>query len=452
MGYVISNFLLKGMAIITTPIFTRLLTTEEYGYVGGFCSWLSILAALLGLGLTYSVGVAKIDFQDKFDAFLSSIYSLSFVFDLAVLIVVIINIQAVSNFMSLNKCLVVFIFVYLIVEPAISIYSLKLRYSFKYSNSIAISLINAIGGSILAIILVVLLPSNKYMGRIFGTYGVPLMMGLYCAIKIYANGRVIYNKQYWKYALKIAIPMIPHGISILILAQIDRIVILKYCTASDLGLYSFVYSYSVILSLFSNAIGMAWLPWFNEAIHFGKNKDIKKYVNLISGFMCILSIIFILVAPEVMLLLGTKEYLQAKNLAISLTLATLIQYFYTNYVNYELYSKKTIFISIGSILAAIANYVLNILFIPIYGYEAAAYTTLIGYLLLLIMHFVIVRYKLDSKLYDDKKLFYMLLLTILLCGVIYLVYDLYLVRYSILIILLLVVCIVGCKIYNGMNR
>ena len=40
--YLIANFATKAMALITTPIFTRLLTKEEFGEYNNFISWMSI--------------------------------------------------------------------------------------------------------------------------------------------------------------------------------------------------------------------------------------------------------------------------------------------------------------------------------------------------------------------------------------------------------------------------
>lgn len=52
---------------------------------------------------------------------------------------------------------------------------------------------------------------------------------------------------------------------------------------------------------------------------------------------------------------------------------------YSLYVNIEHYYKKTPYITVNTIIAAASNIVLNFIFIPRYGYIAAAYTTLASY-------------------------------------------------------------------------
>ncbi|MBR7187612.1 MAG: polysaccharide biosynthesis C-terminal domain-containing protein, partial [Clostridia bacterium] len=69
----------------------------------------------------------------------------------------------------------------------------------------------------------------------------------------------------------------------------------------------------------------------------------------------------------------------------------LLQYVYCMYVNIEQYEKKTVGMAFASITAALVNYVLNAVFIRAYGYVAAAYTTYVGYFVLLCMHVIFVR-------------------------------------------------------------
>ena len=52
------------------------------------------------------------------------------------------------------------------------------------------------------------------------------------------------------------------------------------------------------------------------------------------------------------------------------------------YSNILVYHKKTKYVMYGAAIAAVLNIVLNAVFIPIYGYMVAAYTTLFSYVLM----------------------------------------------------------------------
>ena len=51
-AFVFSSFLIKGVSFITTPIYTRIMDTEQYGILATYNSWLTILEIFALLGLT----------------------------------------------------------------------------------------------------------------------------------------------------------------------------------------------------------------------------------------------------------------------------------------------------------------------------------------------------------------------------------------------------------------
>ena len=60
--FLICSFLQKGISVITTPIFTRLLTTSEYGQFDVFNSWLGIITIIVSMNLyaeVYTQGMIK---------------------------------------------------------------------------------------------------------------------------------------------------------------------------------------------------------------------------------------------------------------------------------------------------------------------------------------------------------------------------------------------------------
>lgn len=113
-------------------------------------------------------------------------------------------------------------------------------------------------------------------------------------------------------------------------------------------------------------------------------------------------------------------------------LGVVCQYIYTHYVNIELHLKKTGYVSGGTIAAAVLNIVLNAIFIPKFGFVAAAYTTLASYFALMIIHFVITRKVLHIKLYNDLFLFGALAVTAVISGVLMMTYTHSPVRYGLI--------------------
>ena len=71
----------------------------------------------------------------------------------------------------------------------------------------------------------------------------------------------------------------------------------------------------------------------------------------------------------------------------------------------ELFYKKTPVIALCSVVAAGLNYILNAIFIPRYGYIAAAFTTFFSYLILMILHYIAVRFYIKEAVYDSRFMF-----------------------------------------------
>ncbi len=405
--YTIANVSIRAVAIITTPIYTGMLTTADYGRANTFNSWIDVFNVFACLCVVYSIGRAKLDFPDRFDEYMSSLQGLSSSFGFILLVLAFIFRESLSGWIHYEIPLAVGLFAYLCVAPSVEYMMQKCRYEYRYKENILISVITCVGQVALSILLMLLFNDRRYIGKILGVILPTAIMGIVFYIRFIVKGKVFYNREYWTYALKIGLPMIPHALALILLAQMDRIMIKGICGDGDAGLYIFGYSFATLLMIFTNAIGQAYLPWFNETLFDGERDRIRQIQKKLVILGCFLSFGFIAVSPEALMILSisNNSYWIAKYVVPPIVLGTLAQYFYTNYVNVEIFCKKTSIIAMGSCIAALINYILNYAFIPKYGYIAAAYTTLASYLVLMVMHYVMVRFVLKEDVYDDKYMF-----------------------------------------------
>lgn len=434
--YTISNVVLRAIGILTAPIFTRLLTTSDYGIVNIFTSWQNIFAIFIGMGLSYSIGRAKVDFPDDFDGYLSSIQGLSSIVGVMFLVVMTVGKSIFSRILKLDSNLVVTLFVYLLFFPSVEYVQARFRFTYRYKVNVAIAAYSAISTVIVSIILLLFSPLNRYTSRIYGMVFPNLLMAIGCWFYITKQARRLFNVDYWKYALKIVLPMIPHSLAMIVLGQIDRIMIGRIIGESEAGIYSFGYSYAVIGSVVINAIGQAWQPWLYDHLKENKIDSIKKANVPLNSFVLVFTICFIAVAPEAIMTLGASDYWDAKWMVAPVAIGTFYQYIYSNFSNVELYTKKTVWIAVGSVMAATLNYVLNAIFIPIYGYNIAAVTTMAGYLALMIFHWVFARVSFGQHVYDNKSVLLHCTLTTVIGLMMMYTYNGFVLRYLSLIMFL----------------
>ena len=400
--YTLSSFLTKGVAFITTPIFTRLLSSNDYGEYSNFVAWAGILVIVATMEMHATVNRARYDY-DNLDGYLSSVAITGTIVTTVLWGIVQLFPDFFCRFFSMDMPYINILFITTMVSPALQLLQAKNRINYKYKTYVALSF-----GSVLLSTLVslglVLLMQNKLAGRIIGHYGTVFVIDLCVYIYIIYKGRQ-FKWSECKYALLICIPMIPHLLSKYILNQSDRIMIKQFCGASDTAFYSLAYNCAMIPIMLATATNVAWSPWSSEKIHEGKYETVRKasyyYILL---FYCVVLGIFVL-GPEVVVILGGEKYAEAVNVLPPVVMGAAFQFLYNLYVSLEQFAKKTVGMAFGTIAAALINIGLNWLLIPRYGYIAAAYTTLVGYACLLVIHFFLAKRTGYSRAYDTKFIF-----------------------------------------------
>lgn len=409
--YVISSVLVKAIAILTTPIFTRLMTPEQYGITATFTSWYSLLLPFCTMDLAFSIGRAKLDFPGELDNYIGSMQLLSALITSALSAFCLLFLRPLSVLLRLEPVVLILLMAYLMSMPAINFVQNGYRYRYQYKQNIAIAWYTAISTVALSLLLMLTLDADRALLRIIGIVVPNCLLSLYFWIRSARRGNLRVNVEYWKYGLRISAPLVLHTVSLNILSQSDRLFIQSIHGEAATGIYSLAYSYGLALSIITNAIADGWLPWFHDSYHSKNFDSIRKNTQKVVVLGCYVGLACIALAPEAIHILGGARYAEGTACVPPIVLGIVCQYIYTHYVNIELHLKKTGYVSMGTIVAALVNIVLNAIFIPRYGYVAAAYTTLASYFILMIGHFLITRLLLKVKLYNDAFMFGAMLLT-----------------------------------------
>lgn len=415
--YTVSSISVKAILIITTPIFTRLMSTEDYGISATFSTWFTLLNVVCSLNLWYSIGRAKLDFPGKLDEFVGSLQMLALLFTVAIGTLSFFFMGEVCAILELSRPLVIALFIYLLAYPAVQFTQAKFKYIYNYKGNIVITVYTTISTVLISLVLVLVLKNDRALGKSLGAVisAVCLAMGIWIyAIK---NRFIKINFKYWKYALIISVPLILNSISLNILAQSDRIFITKFNGSHYTGIYSLAYSYAVLINIILNSVNEAWLPWFHDTFNDGLSEQIRKNVKPLVVFGCWFGIGCIALAPEAIKVLGGESYMDGIWVVPPVTLGVVCSYIFQHYEHIELHLKKTWYISAGTIIAAVINIFLNYVFVQIYGFVAAAYTTLFCYFVLMVIHNLVSRYVLKVHLYNDTFMYLALIGTCALSAV-----------------------------------
>lgn len=447
--FFICSILQKGISVITTPVFTRIMTTSQYGEFNVFNSWLEIVTVFITLRLYYGVytqGLVK--FEETKDKFASSLQGLTISLISAWLFIYLLLSNFANAILSLSTSEMLAMFLTIWATAVFNFWGTYQRVEYKYKGLVILTIIVSIAKPVLGVI-VVLTSSNPVTARIWEIALVEFVAYFPLFVSQMKKGKTFYDRQIWKYALAFNIPLIPHYLSQVVLNSSDRIMIQQMTNSDFAGIYSLAYSVASVMNLVNTALLQTISPWIYQKLKSNKANEIKNvaYPSLI--IIGAANLALILFAPEIIRLFAPPEYYNAIWAIPPVALSSFFIFAYSMFANIEFYYEKPGFIAISTTVAAVANVVLNYIGIRLFGWIAAAYTTLICYIIYASMHFIFMERinKTEIKytmIYSRKILLIMSAIFVAIGLTLMLTYNWLVLRYCV-IVLGLIICFVYRK-------
>ena len=385
--YLFASIFNRGLGFLTIPVFTRLLSTSDYGIVTTYSAWAAILTAIIGMQLNCGIRLSRgTDCRIKIEKHkeLSTVFTFTlliaaFMFTLIAICCLLFPVNA--NFALIAMCFLEGLFTALITD-----YTYYQMMEYKYIGRVFLMVLPNLLAAVLSVGFIYIMTAEKYMGRIISLFGMHAIIGLVVCFLVFSHAKPQIDRTYIKWTLKVSLPLILHGVALNILAQADRTMISVLRDTSETGIYSLIYSFSMIATVITTGLEGIWIPWFTQKMNESRYGEVncvsKDYIHLMTYAMTGL----ILISPEILKLLAPSAYWEGIVLIPPLVISNFVIFAYTMYVNVEYYYEKTLFITENTIIAAGLNIVLNGLFIPKFGYMAAAYTTLFCYIVSFVIH------------------------------------------------------------------
>lgn len=386
--FVIASIVQKGIAFLTTPIFTRIMSTEDYGTFAVYQSWYSIVLIFTSLNLAGGVfnnGMTK--YPEERDEFLSSLLGLTTVITTVVFFLYLVFHDYVNSVFSLDTPYILFMFLQLLFEPSFLLWSAKLRFEYKYKSLIFVIILIAILTPTTSVICV-LLAHDRALARVASVVLVQVCIYFIIYILVFIRGKSFINRRYWKYAVAFNIPLIPHYLSMTILNQSDRLMIQEFCGKRYVAIYSVAYSLSMLMTIVTSAINSSFIPFIYKKMKSEEMGRIRTVSFLLTIIMAGFSILPVFLGPELIAILASSGYKEAVWIIPPVSCSVFFIFLYNFFGTIEFYYEKNKFIMLASVIGAALNVLLNYIFIPKFGFVAAGYTTLFCYILFSVAHFL----------------------------------------------------------------
>lgn len=441
--FTVCSFMQKGIILLTTPVFTRLLTTEQFGAYSIYQSWINVILILATLKLSTGVfNNGMVRFREDRSRFISSLQGLSSLTTGALLILYFVNMDFWNRLLGLNTFCVVIMFLELLFSTAFLLWSAEQRYIYRYKTLVMLTLGMSVGTIVLGIAFV-LSTDYKAEARILSYAAIQVCIGLVLYIHNIKKGKKLFDPHYWKYALRFNLPLIPHYLSLMVLQQADRIMIAQMVGKGEAAIYAVAYNISTLMSLIVTAINSSLIPYTYENMSIHKYEDLKRTANAllkIVGCGCVFVMAF---GPEIVRLFATSAYYDAVWIIPPVSLSVYFMFLYPLFGNVELYYETKSMMLIASCLGAALNIILNYFLIPIFGYLVAGYTTLFCYFVFAVLHYLAYKSALRKNssvrsLFDMRFILLFSSVMVVSMLIMLLLYKLILVRYCLVLILLTV--------------
>ena len=384
------QFLQRGINMITTPVFTRLLSLEEYGRASTFLSWADLIMPLITLSCWR--GMLNLFAKDKDkDDVLSSTISLSLIIGLFWGIILFSLQHFIGDFIDLSPTLYIGLFAYCLAQNLFYAWTVRMQYDYKYKGIVTASMLYTIL-SVTGGVLFVVLYSKTAESKILPQVACLLAVVLVLIVLSLRKSRKLFDFSVWKFCLFFAIPLIPHYLSEVVLQSSDRIMIEKMCSTSDVAIYSIAYAVGSLINLVASAINSAFVPFQYQTIKAGEYDKLSKSTNYVILFVAVCLCMLMFFGREIVFIFGGEKYVGSVALIIPICLGVFFNYVFQIFARVQEYYEQKITITIASVLCAGLNILLNYIFIRLYGYAAAAYTTFACYFMFCFLHYLFYRH------------------------------------------------------------
>lgn len=397
----LSVLLLQGISLISAPLFSGLLGTTGYGDLASFTVWANLMTTAFSLQSNLTIVNARQEYSEQEQpAYQSSAMTLSLLCFAAAGVLIMVFSRPLSAALKMSRPMLALMLLYALGTFGTNFLNSKFTYEFKADWNMLLSVFLAVSNLGVSLLLVLKMPQEqRYFGKILGGILTIGSTGLVACICVLLRGKTFYRPDYWKFCFTLGWPLTFQALAYSLLGNSD-VVMLKQMEGADAsGVYSLAFTISGVMFTLYNALNTSWVPFFFDDMKAGRRTSVTRQGGNYLELYTVLSVGFVLLVPEVFRFFTKEGFWQG---------VALIPIFVANYygnmlctfpVNYELHNKKTWAVTVGTILAALINIVLNYVMIRAWGMVGAAIATLLARLIQLAMHQIYARRILGKRDY-----------------------------------------------------
>lgn len=452
--FTLCSIIQKGISVITLPIFTRIMSIEQYGEYNIYLTWYNIILIIVTLNIhseIFNKGLSE--HSSNMDRYTANQSGLLTILTLIFLVIYLIFHKAINNLLNISTLLMIVMLAEIWESSIISFWRAQKRFEYSYKIIVIVSLLCTIFSPIIGII-AVLISAHKVEAKVISTMLIPFVVAVVIFFLNKEKKYCLKNIVWWKKSVLLSLPLIPHYLSLILLNQSDKLMINHFNGSAKAAIYSVAYSAGFLMVIINNSINNSFVPWCYNKL---KENNFARFNTIISSMIFIvmvMNLLLIWIAPECIKIFAPSEYSSAIWCLVPIAMSVFFSYLYTLCVDFEIYFEKNHYIAIASIFATILNLLLNYIFIPKYGFLVAGYTTLISYIAMSILHYIFLLKVLKnndikpSNIFNMKHILALIILIFIFSIIAMLLYSYLYIRLGVIILICVIVFLLRNKIIS----
>jgi len=384
-NYVSSEIIAKAIAFLTIPIITRILVPSDYGILSIYSTIISILPIFLMLNFRGSVSRYYYEDKKDFDEFLGTILIFLFFLNLLFFPLLWFLKNWIAAFIRVSELLFMLGVITSLLMIPLTIYRYYLIASKKSKEYSVITLVNSVFVTGISILWMLSLNDQRYLGKIYAQILVLFLISTYAAYQLIKLSKFKINFTHIQYAISFSVPLIFGSLSSFILNAFDRIIINQLTNTTSTGLYSFAYNIGMLMGIIVHSCNKSWGPIFYKKLKNDKKEALTNLAYIYTKIIFLIALTMIFFSSELITIMASEAYRKSITIVPWIIGGYIFNFLFIFYTNFLEYRKRTGIISINIFLSGIVNIILNYTFIPKYGYEIAAFTTFISFMILFLL-------------------------------------------------------------------
>lgn len=380
--YIGSSAVARFIGALGTPIFTRLLTPEEYGLYPLYNTWLGVLSVVITLEITGAAiyrGIQR--HKENIDTFISSALGLILSVFLLFCLLYFTFSPFFNSITGLSTSVTFMMMLQISASAIISLYTARARFEYRCKAVAALNLSSAL---IIPLISVLLILTTQYRAaaRIIASSLTIFFTALPICVIILRKSWRLYSKEIWAYLLRVSVPLLPHYFGTALILKIGEIMISRTSGQVALGRYSVALSLGMSLTIVTSGLMSALSPWIIRKMKAGITAEIRDMLLLCIKVLCILCLGLLAVAPEAMAILSSEGFRSSLPAVYPLALSVIPAFLSSALMSGGVYFEKNGRSALPSLIAATVSSLLSILLLPYVDYRYVSVFVLISYVTL----------------------------------------------------------------------